>query len=173
MPFFLGNHSKMSINLDDKGAVHLNITLTESWRLAASDYNFSSLDHLASNSLKKNGFIFETIKQHLPHYFSRMKHGFEHILSLRQGPQEEEFDGIWHDDGSRLLAFSLSLNIEHSNIKGGHLSLRKKGTIVGSQSILPRPFGVLTIFATGQERWEHKTNNVQEGSRIVLAGWLT
>jgi len=39
----------------------------------------------------------------------------EHIIAIRKAPGDEE--GIWHDDGSRSLGFSLSLNLNHIKIK--------------------------------------------------------
>jgi hypothetical protein len=94
----------------------------------------------------------------------------EHILAIRDSQNPDEEDGIWHDDGSRDLAFSLSLTIE--NVIGGELGIRKKNT--QEHTLIPtQKFGTLLIFATGKMGFEHKTHKVLQGKRVVLAGWLT
>jgi hypothetical protein len=98
----------------------------------------------------------------------------EHIISIRDGSNAWEEDGIWHDDGSRLLAFSLSLTPpgENKNIKGGILEIRKKGSSISHQ-IAPFDWGEIVIFQTGLDAYEHKINCVKNGRRIIMAGWLS
>lgn len=94
----------------------------------------------------------------------------EHIISLREAEDPEQEDGIWHDDGSRLLAFSLSLTLYA--VRGGNLLLRPKGSAEG-QSLSTPPFGEMLIFQTGPHGWEHKIERVTYGQRLVIAGWCS
>ena len=130
--------------------------------------DWTSLDSEIDLMCQKGSLIYEALEE-VTHFES-----IEHLLSLRQAPDE---DGIWHDDGSRVLAFSLSLNLEPSQIRGGALSIRKK--VHKAQYEVPiynigtLPFGTLTIFLTGHDHFEHMTNAVLEGSRLVAAGWCS
>ena len=54
-------------------------------------------------TIKELNNIFEFLKQF--HDFNFI----EFIISIRDSQNEWEEDGIWHDDGSRVFAFSLSL----------------------------------------------------------------
>ncbi len=130
--------------------------------------DWASLDAKIGSMCQKEGLIYETLKK-VAHFES-----IEHLLSLRNAPDE---DGIWHDDGSRVLAFSLSLNLKPSQIRGGALSIRKKEyktqTETPIYNIETLPYGTLTIFLTGHDHFEHKTNAVLEGSRLVAAGWCS
>ena len=94
--------------------------------------------------------------------------GLEHIIAIRTAPEDE--DGIWHDDGSRILGFSLSLTLESDKVEGGHLQFRKKGETIG-ESISTRPFGTILLFLTGIYGYEHRVTAVTSGERIVIAGW--
>ena len=95
----------------------------------------------------------------------------EHMLALRDGSDPEEEDGIWHDDGSRVLAFSWSLNFFGSP-SGGTLGIRPRGT---TDVIELGPFdpGTLVIFQTGIDGFEHRTSRVTHGKRLVCAGWCS
>ena len=100
-------------------------------------------------------------------------------MALRQaqswdGFQDEE--GIWHDDGSRKMGFSLSLNLAPQRIEGGELLIRHRllhpvQNDEGSLAIGPLSFGELVLFKTGLEGVEHRTRAVNKGNRLVLAGW--
>lgn len=94
----------------------------------------------------------------------------EHIIAIRSSPEDE--DGIWHDDGSRILGFSLSLTLNSKDLAGGHLRFRKKGES-DYQSITTRPLGEIIIFKTGIYGFEHMVSAVTEGKRVVLAGWCS
>lgn len=94
----------------------------------------------------------------------------EHLISIREAPTDEE--GIWHDDGSRLLGFSLSLNENPDEISGGNLFFRKKGE-ENFLTFSPRPFGKILLFKTGVYGYEHKVSAVTKGKRIVIAGWCS
>jgi hypothetical protein len=95
----------------------------------------------------------------------------EHILSLRKSPDDEE--GIWHDDGSRPMAFSLGLNQHPNEIQGGELLFRTKGTHAQAQSFAPLAWGQGVVFLTGLWGYEHKVTAVRSSERLVLAGWCT
>lgn len=94
----------------------------------------------------------------------------EHIIAIRSEPEDE--DGIWHDDGSRILGFSLSLTHNHQNVAGGELRFRKKGQVLGV-SLTTRPLGQMLIFKTGIYGFEHMVSAVTRGRRVVLAGWCS
>ena len=159
--------------LISEGYYTFELNLPENWYELTKSQSYKELDLEAKKQLMPSGLLFKAMQAKCPQIFSKSLSTFEHILSLRVGPEEEEYDGIWHDDGSRLLAFSLSLNLEYQKIRGGHLSLRNKLLPNEVYNIHPRDFGTITIFCTGQDGWEHKTNLVSQGERLVLAGWLT
>lgn len=132
-----------------------------SWKLAIESENWALLDSLAFGALDIGGDLRKVLEKYCP------VHKIEHLLSLRSAPDE---DGIWHDDGSRDLAFSLSLSLEPFDGKG--LSLRIRGDEASAFSLGYRPYGLLTCFLTGSNGYEHRTNQVLKGSRLVLAGWI-
>lgn len=126
--------------------------------------DWQALDKLAANWLSPGGKLaFELSK------YSDFE-SIEHILAIRCAPDDE--DGIWHDDGSRLLAFSLSLTLDHSNVIGGEVSIRKRGN-EAAVCISCQPIGTLIVFNTGQDDYEHRVSAVTRGKRLVLAGWCT
>jgi len=94
----------------------------------------------------------------------------EHIIAIRTAPDDE--DGIWHDDGSRFLGFSLSLNLHPETIEGGNLSFKKKEEKDGVV-FPPRPYGTIIIFLSGLSGYEHMVSAVTKGERIVIAGWCS
>lgn len=94
----------------------------------------------------------------------------EHIIALRSAPDDEE--GIWHDDGSRFLGFSLSLNLSPSEIAGGELLFKKKEEKEGV--VFPaQPWGTIVLFLSGIFGYEHKVTAVTKGERLVIAGWCS
>ena len=105
--------------------------------------------------------------------FLRKYHDFESIefiISVRDAENAWEEDGIWHDDGSRVFAFSLSLNIHPHEIEGGNLELRMKES--PHSELIPTPeFGTAILFLTGVHGYEHRTHRVKKGSRVMLVGW--
>jgi hypothetical protein len=163
----------LALSIKHNGFLKTQLVMSAPWHKVVQECHYAQLDRLASQSLIPGGYLFEKMNELLPSYFSRSQQKIEHIISLREGPQSIDEEGIWHDDGSRLLAFSLSLNKHYENIKGGQLSLRQKDQREEVMVIGPRPFGTLHLFCTGQDDWEHKTSRVHTGSRLVLAGWLT
>lgn len=135
----------------------------------AKDYvlnqNWEALDQLAKSWLEPtHGPLHQILGQYCE--FSHV----EHILALRQGPDDD--DGIWHDDGSRLMAFSLSLTLEHEIVSGGKLSLRARDS-EQYYDFPCQPWGTLILFNTGQHNYEHKVSAVTAGKRLVMAGWCS
>lgn len=94
----------------------------------------------------------------------------EHIIAIRNAPDDE--DGIWHDDGSRFLGFSLSLNLRPETISGGELRFKKK-TEKESLIFAPLPYGQMVLFLSGIYGYEHMVSAVTGGERIVIAGWCS
>jgi hypothetical protein len=114
------------------------------------------------------GAVFEELRKYAE--FSEI----EFIISIRSSLEEPDEDGIWHDDGSRVLAFSLSVTLDPDGIEGGRLEIRKRGSDTPDSGYLPTPaFGSMIVFATGQQGFEHKINRVIRGERIIIAGWCT
>ena len=107
--------------------------------------------------------------------FLRSFHDFEtieFIISVRDSSNPWEEDGIWHDDGSRVFAFSLSLTIDPEEIEGGKLGIRKKEDTSYDEIDTP-PFGNIILFLTGLYGYEHKIHQVKKGRRIIIAGWCS
>lgn len=144
-------HLKYAIELEPKVQ---QLVLAQDW---------SALDQLAKTWLGPSGKIHDKLAQHCDFTST------EHILALREAPDDE---GIWHDDGSRLMAFSLSLTLNHQAVIGGEIMLREKGQINGV-NYPTQPWGTLIIFNTGRDGYEHRVSAVHTGKRLVLAGWCT
>lgn len=124
--------------------------------------NYEEIDQIIKTLLSPNGYLFNILKEHC-----EVK-SIEHIISLREACNDWEEDGIWHDDGSRILAFSLSLNQVQPG--GGILEFRKKGQLDSLKISTPN-YGEMIIFKTGIDDFEHKINQVTSGSRLIIAGW--
>lgn len=131
--------------------------------------NYQEIDQFFTDALKPQGFLSETLKNYGVFQVT------EHILSLRKGddPLDPDEEGIWHDDGSRLFAFSLGLNFNTTSIEGGDLIFRLKGQndILFRQP--PLAYGELFVFLTGIWGYEHKVEAVTKGERLHCAGWLS
>lgn len=112
------------------------------------------------------GALFQFLKEF--HEFSVI----EFIISIRDAANEWEEDGIWHDDGSRIFAFSLSLTTNPDSLEGGRLGIRRKGE--ESTRLIPTPsLGGIILFLTGLYGFEHKTHRVTQGRRVIIAGWCS
>lgn len=153
--------NQVKIELFSDGHYSQKWEVPASWNQCIKEQNWEELDRLAGQSLEKGGELHEKISKLCP------IHKTEHILSLRSAPDET---GIWHDDGSRDLAFSLALSFEP--FEGRGLSLRKKNQSDTAISLGFRPYGTLTCFLTGANDFEHRTEEVLSGERLVLAGWI-
>jgi hypothetical protein len=103
------------------------------------------------------------------HQFKKFD-SIEHMLAIRNGDDLEEEDGIWHDDSSRVLAFSWSMNF-WGLPTGGTLGIREFGK--KEIELGPYPPGTLIVFNTGIDGFEHRTSRVQKGRRLVCAGWCS
>ena len=131
---------------------------------------WDELDSEFKKLLEPKGAFFEFLNRY--HDFSSI----EFIISIRDSQNEWEEDGIWHDDGSRVFAFSLSLTLPGHLQAGGHLEIRKKGfeeSLEKLASIPTPPWGTVILFLTGIHGFEHRTRQVESGTRLVLAGWCS
>ena len=126
--------------------------------------NWQELDNEFKILTAKEGRLFKFLSDY--HDFENI----EFIISIRDSSNEWEEDGIWHDDGSRVFAFSLSLTLD--DVKGGRLGLRARGQEQFVQ--IPTPsFGGIILFLTGIYGFEHKIHQVLKGKRIIIAGWCS
>jgi hypothetical protein len=128
--------------------------------------NWNELDQEMRRETLAGGVVFEELQK--VSKFSEI----EFIISIRSSLEEPDEDGIWHDDGSRHLAFSLSLTLDHQAVDGGKLEIKRRDGS-GLVEIPTPPFGTMIVFATGQSGFEHKINRVVQGERIIIAGWCT
>lgn len=141
-------------------------SLSDEIRSFVETENWQRLDEAFRSLTKKDGRLFQFLQSY--HDFSEI----EFIISIRDSQNEWEEDGIWHDDGSRVFAFSLSLTLEPEKIVGGRLGVRPKGQEQFLE--IPTPgFGTIILFLTGLYGFEHKIHQVKEGKRIIIAGWCT
>jgi hypothetical protein len=137
-------------------------------RSSVETRNWNGLDEAIRQETLPGGMIFDELRTYAE--FSEI----DFIISIRSSLEYPDEDGIWHDDGSRLLAFSLSLTPDHLGVEGGRLEIRKRGfESAPSESITTPPFGTMIVFSTGQSGFEHKINRVTQGERIIIAGWCT
>lgn len=154
--------------MNERGHTFTSVELPTAIRQAVSDRNWDELDRLIRQETLVGGSIFSKLSSY------RRFEQIEFIISIRSSslgyPDE---DGIWHDDGSRLLAFSLSLTSNPGAIDGGVLEIRKRNTPGLRWKISTPDFGTMVVFATGRDGFEHKINRVVAGERIIIAGWCT
>jgi hypothetical protein len=152
--------------LSSSGYFKGSLTLNKEIHSATVSRNYNELDRLFQYETSIKGDLFNYLLQFCE--FNEM----EFIISLREAKNEWEEDGIWHDDGSRVLAFSLSLSKEVESIQGGDLHIRKRGT-TESSVIKPFSFGEIVVFLTGTSGFEHKIHKVEKGERLIIAGWCS
>jgi len=126
--------------------------------------NWLAIDQYFLEAERPGGTLFEFMKSFLT--FTSI----EHIISIRTPPDDE--DGIWHDDGSRILGFTLSLTPNPDKIVGGHLRFRRKNE-KDFVSLPIRPLGEMLIFKTGIYGFEHMVSAVTKGKRVLVAGWCS
>ena len=137
----------------------LNLIHNENWR---------ELDQYFLDISKEDGVLKHFLSEHLDFKI------LEHIIAIRTDfldniPDE---DGIWHDDGSRFLGFSLSLNLDPLSIAGGELRFRTKNSPT-LNVFAPLPYGKVVLFLSGIFGYEHMVSAVTKGRRIVIAGWCS
>ncbi len=142
-------------------------------RQAVMARDWNELDREFRRETQPGGVVFDELSKHGE--FSEI----EFMISIRSSLEYPDEDGIWHDDGSRVLAFSLSLTLDPAALEGGKLEIRKRnsgGSLtekIMTREIPTPPFGTLIVFATGHQGYEHKINRVAQGERIIIAGWCT
>jgi hypothetical protein len=137
---------------------------------AAKNYvvakNWGELDQLFHELLVPGGSVWNDLQKF--HDFTSI----ETMISVRDSKNEWEEDGIWHDDGSRVFAFSLSLTLDAQTIQGGKLEIKhlESEKLV---SVATPPFGTAILFLTGVHGYVHRIRKVEAGTRIVLVGWCS
>lgn len=131
----------------------------------ANAKDWQKLDREFFKLIEKGGFFRCLFEKYLD--FNNVEFLINHRISA------EDEDGIWHDDGSRLMAFSLSLNRNIKLIEGGQLQIRSKSNPNLVHSLGPLPFGTLALFLTGEFGFDHKVCKVIKGERTTIAGWLS
>lgn len=135
-------------------------------RQLVENENWDKLDLEFKALTKKDGRLFKFLNEF--HDFNEI----EFIISIRDSQNDWEEDGIWHDDGSRVFAFSLSLTLDADQVEGGRLGVRAKGSDHFLE--IPTPgFGTIILFLTGLYGFEHKIHQVTSGRRIIIAGWCS
>lgn len=164
------NHQQIK----NSGLIPCQIELPKHWVTLAKNKDYETLSSEIADQLQGQS-LWHQINDYLQSIYltSPIIWEFEWMLAQRQGPQDEDQEGIWHDDSSRDLALSLSLNLEPELISGGELRLRSRSNREEVTSIQARPWGHGHIFATGKWDWEHKTSIVTTGNRLVLVVWIT
>lgn len=144
---------------------HLSyFTLGDEIRSFVQNEQWQELDDEFKKLTAKDGRLYKFLREY--HDFESI----EFIISIRDASNEWEEDGIWHDDGSRVFAFSLSLTTEAP--QGGRLGVRAKGEERFTE--IPTPgFGGIILFLTGIYGFEHKIHQVTGGKRVIIAGWCS
>jgi hypothetical protein len=153
-----------------RGYLLVSIELPANLRQAVEHRDWVLVDELIRKEATPGGVIFKEMRKYTD--FSEI----EFIISIRSSRVEPDEDGIWHDDGSRVLAFSLSLTLDHEGVEGGRLEVRRRdrqGTLYSSEFVPTPPYGTMIVFATGLMDFEHKINKVTQGERVIIAGWCT
>lgn len=148
----------------EKGFFKASVAPPEAIKAALEAKDWCQVDHLCAELVKPGGALYELL------WPIAKQSKIEYIISVRDASNSWEEDGIWHDDGSRILAFSMGLNLSADEIEGGTLLLRKKGEKL-SEQIPPPSFGETIVFKTGVENYEHKVLKVNKSVRVVMAGW--
>lgn len=140
--------------------------LGEEIRKLAQEKKWDELDAAFKELTSSSGRLFKFLETY--HAFTSI----EFIISIRDSSNDWEEDGIWHDDGSRVFAFSLSLTLHPEEIEGGRLGIRLKNEEPHLE--IPTPgFGTIILFLTGLYGFEHKIHQVKKGQRIIIAGWCS
>jgi len=159
------------INIDEakkelysNGIVKVHLELPIEAQSYLKTRSWEDLDKLMAKYVAPQGYLFKFLKSF--HNFNSI----EHIIAIRQAEYDEE--GIWHDDGSRHIAFTWSLNEKPEDIDGGNLYFRKKNNKEFA-IISPPIVGTFIIFLTGEYHYEHRVGKVTKGERKTFAGWCS
>lgn len=155
--------------LATRGYLLETLDLPPEIRAAVLARDWPLLDRLMRVETNPGGAVFERLRAHAS--FTKI----EFIISIRSSLVEPDEDGIWHDDGSRVLAFSLSLTLDPGALVGGKLEIRPRGAPddARTENLPTPPWGTMIVFATGVSGFEHRINRVDQGERIIIAGWCT
>jgi hypothetical protein len=155
--------------LFSSGYVLQEFALPASFAIFVHEENWNELDSAFKEMVASDGKFFQFLSRF--HDFSSI----EFIISVRDAHNNWEEDGIWHDDGTRVFAFSLSLTLAAEEIEGGKLEIRKKEDEQSAllASISTPTFGTAILFLTGVHGFEHRTRQVLKGKRVILAGWCS
>lgn len=155
-----------SERLTVQGYTHDKVDLPVEVRTMVRRRDWAALDRHMRVATQPGGYLFEYMQRYLA--FASI----EFIISLRTAGENEE--GIWHDDGSRKLAFSLSLTENPHYTEGGILQIRPFGASPEQTAAIATPkFGEILVFLTGQAGFEHKIGEVTAGERLIIAGWCS
>jgi hypothetical protein len=156
-----------SIELINEHIIERGFPLNSEILEALENKDWKKIDQIFLDAEKPGGFLFHFMQEFLD--FETI----EHIIAIRSAPGDE--DGIWHDDGSRILGFSLSLTQNHEEVIGGELRFRPKNQKDRKdfQSFSTRPLGRILLFKTGIYGFEHMVSEVKNGQRVVIAGWCS
>lgn len=150
--------------LNERGFTICHFPLEDMVLTMLKEEKWKDLDNYFLQISKKGGLLRTFLEAFLD--FETL----EHIIAIRSAPDDE--DGIWHDDGSRFLGFSLSLNEDPEAISGGELRFKKKDA-PHTEVFPPLPYGQIILFLSGIYGYEHMVSAVTKGKRIVIAGWCS
>ena len=152
----------------ENGFIIVDFPLPPSVLVFIQNEKWRELDHYFLEISQENGVLKNFLSDYLD--FQTL----EHIIAIRSDFLDDyaDEDGIWHDDGSRFLGFSLSLNFNPSSIEGGALRFRKKQSLT-ENNFPPLPYGQIVLFLSGIFGYEHMVSAVTKGRRIVIAGWCS
>jgi hypothetical protein len=153
----------LSSELRENGSLITHFVLSDQIRQYVQGENWESVDYEFYQLTRPNGQLFQFLSQY--HAFSSI----EFTIAIRDSQNPDEEDGIWHDDGSRLIAASLSLTL-NPNIEGGVLEIKNKLTNKIKKYQCPS-FGEMVVFLTGEYGYLHKINKVTKGKRIIVVLW--
>ncbi len=150
----------------ERGFIKVYLPFPSEFKAAVTSCNWVKVDSLISEYLKPGAILYDLISNYQHFNYT------EHIIAIRDAVTDE--DGIWHDDGSRDIAFTWSLN-DDPTLEGGELLFKKKSTTSSQDlhSITPPIAETLIIFLTGKFGFEHKVNKVTKGKRKTIAGWCS
>ena len=154
--------------------------------------DWTELDQAVALAVAPGGVLFETMRGRAAGLGIEFRE-IEFIIAIRSSREWRDAghdaynaynayndeDGIWHDDGSRVLAFSLSLTLGEAaggrgQVEGGRLEMRRRSSPDEIIASIPTPpYGTMIIFQTGHGGYEHRIRAVTGGERIIIAGWAT
>lgn len=154
----------LSTELAEKNILEVTYPLDQIVLDALSKEDWNAIDQHFLKESASGGKLFTFLQSYLD--FGSI----EHIIAIRSAPTDE--DGIWHDDGSRILGFTISLTENSNQIKGGELRFKKK-TDKDFLAISTRPIGQMLLFKTGIYGFEHMVTAVTYGKRMIIAGWCS